>query len=34
MCSRGIWLDQGSVRLDGPIDEVLAAYERHVESRA
>lgn len=25
-CSRGIWLDQGSVRMDGPIDEVCAAY--------
>lgn len=34
MCDRGIWLDQGAVRLDGPIDEVLAAYERQVEALA
>lgn len=25
-CTRGIWLDDGAVRLDGPIDEVIAAY--------
>lgn len=25
-CSRGIWLDQGSVVMDGPIEEVVAAY--------
>lgn len=28
MCSRVIWLDGGRVRLDGPAEEVLAAYER------
>ena len=26
-CSRLIWLDQGSVRADGAVDEVLAAYQ-------
>ena len=25
-CERGIWLDSGRVVLDGPIDEVIAAY--------
>lgn len=34
MCTRGVWLDHGAVRLDGAIDEVLAAYERQVELRA
>lgn len=27
-CSRAIWLDGGRVRLDGPIDAVLDAYEQ------
>jgi lipopolysaccharide transport system ATP-binding protein len=31
MCTRGIWLDHGVVRLDGPIDDVLRAYEEHIE---
>lgn len=26
-CQRGIWIDAGRVRDDGPVDEVLAAYE-------
>lgn len=34
MCERGVWLDHGSVRLDGPIDDVLKAYERQVELHA
>ncbi|HKI31273.1 MAG TPA: ABC transporter ATP-binding protein [Gemmataceae bacterium] len=25
-CQRGIWLDHGKVRLDGPIDDVVGAY--------
>ena len=25
-CTRGIWLDDGAVRMDGPIDEVIEAY--------
>ncbi len=25
-CERGIWLDEGAVRLDAPIGEVVAAY--------
>lgn len=27
MCRRAIWLHEGRVRLDGPADEVTAAYE-------
>lgn len=27
-CSRGVWLDSGRVRLDGPIDDVIEAYLR------
>jgi ABC-type polysaccharide/polyol phosphate transport system ATPase subunit len=26
LCERGIWLDHGRLRLDGPITEVIAAY--------
>lgn len=26
-CKRGVWIDAGKVRADGPVDEVLAAYE-------
>ena len=26
-CSRTIWLDQGSIRLDGTTEDVLDAYE-------
>ncbi len=25
-CTRGVWLERGSVRMTGPIDDVLAAY--------
>jgi ABC-type polysaccharide/polyol phosphate transport system ATPase subunit len=27
LCSRAVWLDHGRIRLDGPIDEVVAAYQ-------
>jgi ABC-type polysaccharide/polyol phosphate transport system ATPase subunit len=27
LCSRGIWLDHGELMLDGPLQEVAAAYE-------
>jgi len=27
-CQRGVWIDRGMVRADGPVDDVLAAYER------
>lgn len=26
-CSRAIWLDEGMVKMDGPVREVVAAYE-------
>ena len=26
-CSRAVWLDQGDLRLDGNVDEVIGAYE-------
>lgn len=26
-CSRAIWIDQGEVHADGPVEDVLAAYE-------
>lgn len=25
-CERGLWLEEGRIRLDGPIDEVIEAY--------
>lgn len=27
-CTRGLWLDDGQLRFDGPIEEVLKAYEQ------
>jgi ABC-type polysaccharide/polyol phosphate transport system ATPase subunit len=27
VCSRAVWLEHGSVRTDGPIDDVIRAYE-------
>ncbi|MGC4055502.1 MAG: class I SAM-dependent methyltransferase [Paludibaculum sp.] len=27
LCSRALWLEEGVLRMDGPIDEVIAAYE-------
>jgi ABC-2 type transport system ATP-binding protein len=32
--SRGIWLSEGVVRADGPIDDVLAAYRREIEEKS
>lgn len=26
LCSRGVWLEHGRVRMDGPLDDVVAAY--------
>jgi ABC-type polysaccharide/polyol phosphate transport system ATPase subunit len=25
-CNKGVWLDQGMVKVEGPIDQVLDAY--------
>ena len=33
-CSRGVWLDQGIVRSDGPVREVVSAYRQSVEAAA
>jgi len=33
-CSRGVWLDDGVVRADGPVREVLAAYRGAIEETA
>jgi len=30
-CSRGVWLDHGRVRMDGPIDDVIEAYTWEME---
>jgi ABC-type polysaccharide/polyol phosphate transport system ATPase subunit len=30
-CDRAVWLDRGRVRLDGPVDAVVAAYRGAVE---
>ncbi|MEJ5945819.1 ABC transporter ATP-binding protein [Pseudokineococcus basanitobsidens] len=29
-CTRGIWIDHGELRADGPVDEVVTAYEKSV----
>lgn len=34
MCDRVIWLDQGVIRMDGPVDEVTAAYRKFTKERA
>jgi lipopolysaccharide transport system ATP-binding protein len=34
LCSRAIWLDHGDLMLDGPIAEVLDAYEGRLKSGA
>jgi ABC-type polysaccharide/polyol phosphate transport system ATPase subunit len=33
LCGRAIWLDGGEVRADGPVDEVLGAYQEHSAGR-
>ena len=30
LCQRGVWLEKGRLRLDGPINEVVDAYLAHV----
>ena len=34
LCERAIWLDGGKLRLDGPVDEVVAAYLGSLDSVA
>jgi ABC-type polysaccharide/polyol phosphate transport system ATPase subunit len=31
LCDRGVWLDHGRVRREGPIDDVIAAYTESVQ---
>ena len=31
-CERTIWLEAGVIRMDGPTDEVVAAYEEFVKA--
>jgi len=26
-CSRGIWLQEGQLMMDGPIDDIISAYQ-------
>ena len=33
MCERTIWLESGVVRMDGPTDEVVGAYEEFARNR-
>ena len=33
-CLRGVWLDEGEVRFDGPVREALAAYRQAIEHQA
>jgi len=30
-CSRGVWINRGVVRQEGPVKEILAAYRRSIE---
>ena len=33
VCNRAIWMDKGSIKMDGNVEEVLAAYEQDIESK-
>ncbi len=34
ICRRAIWLEKGSLRMDGPVDDVLGEYERSIAQSA
>jgi len=34
LCSRALWLSQGRIRHDGPVEEVIATYVGHVRESA
>jgi ABC-type polysaccharide/polyol phosphate transport system ATPase subunit len=34
MCTRTVWLDGGTIRMDGQTDEVIAAYQNHSADNA
>ena len=33
ICTRGIWMEKGRIRLDGNIDEVIGAYHNSINAR-
>lgn len=33
-CSRALWLDRGETLMDGPVDDVLAAYAAHAPAQS
>ena len=33
-CARGVWMERGVIRLDGPVRDVLSEYRRSVEAGA
>jgi lipopolysaccharide transport system ATP-binding protein len=33
LCDRVLWLDHGRIRMEGPVDEVVAAYTQQYEDR-
>lgn len=32
ICNRGIWMDKGTIKKDGPIELVLSQYTNHIKS--
>ncbi|MFE0632976.1 ABC transporter ATP-binding protein, partial [Streptomyces sp. NPDC058864] len=32
-CDRSIWLEHGTLRMDGPTDEVLKAYDAFTQGK-
>ena len=34
MCNRVIWIDKGEIHMDGPAEEVTAAYRKHTKGLA
>jgi lipopolysaccharide transport system ATP-binding protein len=33
LCTRAVWLDHGNVRMSGPVDLVLDAYQRFAHDK-
>lgn len=33
MCTRALWIDQGVLKMDGPVDEVCAAYQKAIRPK-
>jgi ABC-type polysaccharide/polyol phosphate transport system ATPase subunit len=32
LCQRALWMDHGTVRADGPADQIVTAYDQHYTS--